>query len=130
MRFSVYYLSWTIALFWVELGIALFVDDAFVRPYVGDVLVVILIYAFVRTFFKVAIAPTALGVLLFAFGVEILQYFDIVEVLGLGENAITRTIIGTTFVWKDWVAYTVGMVILLALEKSFGRHPREWWTMP
>lgn len=30
--------------------------------------------------------------------VEILQYFKIVEVLGLGSSAIARTVIGTTFV--------------------------------
>ncbi|MEM0980026.1 MAG: DUF2809 domain-containing protein, partial [Cyanobacteria bacterium P01_H01_bin.58] len=62
-------------------------NDAFIRPYVGDVLVVILIYAIVRAFFKAAILPTAIGVLLFAFVVEILQYFKIVEILGLESSA-------------------------------------------
>lgn len=126
MRFSLYYLTWSILLFAVELAIALFVDDDFVRPYVGDVLVVILIYATVRAFFRVAVIPAAIGVLLFAFMVEVLQYFNIVEVLGLGDSAIARTIIGTAFTWEDLIAYTVGVLILLALEKSFGFHKREW----
>ena len=39
-----------IGLFIVETLIALFVRDAFIRPYMGDVLVVILIYCFVRIF--------------------------------------------------------------------------------
>lgn len=129
MRFKPYYFAWSIFLFLVELCIALFVNDAFIRPYVGDVLVVILIYAMVRAFFKVAILPTAIGVLLFAFVVETLQYFKIVEILGLASSAIARTIIGTTFVWEDLVAYMVGVLILLSLEKAVGRYQREWYSM-
>ena len=34
----------------IEVLIALFVHDNFVRPYIGDVLVVIVIYTFVRIF--------------------------------------------------------------------------------
>lgn len=129
MRFEPYYFGWSVVLFLVELCIALFVDDALIRPYVGDVLVVILIYAVVRAFFRVAILPAAIAVLLFAFGVEILQYFNIVEVLGLKSSAIARTVIGTTFVWEDLVAYTVGIVILLALERAVGRYKLEWYVV-
>ena len=130
MRFIGYYLGWTVGLFLIELSIALWVNDDFVRPYLGDVLVVILIYAFVRAFFKVAIVPTAIGVLVFAFAVEILQYFKIVELLGWESSAIARTIIGTTFTWEDLIAYTVGVGILLALEKALGPYRREWWEIP
>jgi len=35
----------TIAIFLIELLIALFVRDRFIRPYVGDMLVVVLIYS-------------------------------------------------------------------------------------
>ena len=120
MRFTPYYFAWFIVLFLVELCIAVFVDDAFIRPYLGDVLVVILIYALVRAFFRVAIWPAALAVLIFAFCVEFLQYFKIVEILGLESSAIARTVIGTTFVWEDLVAYTMGIAILLACERTMG----------
>ena len=40
----------TILLLFTEVMIALFVHDKFIRPYVGDVLVVICIYTFVRIF--------------------------------------------------------------------------------
>ncbi|WP_309224593.1 DUF2809 domain-containing protein [Halomicronema sp. CCY15110] len=116
-------------LFTVELSIAVFVQDDFIRPYVGDVLVVILIYACVRAFFPVAILPAALGVLVFAFGVEILQYFKVVEVLGWESSAIARTVIGTTFTWEDLIAYTVGVGILLGSEKLIGPHKREWTSL-
>ena len=129
MRFKAYYCFWSIILFLIELCIALYVDDDFVRPYLGDVLVVILIYAMVRTCFKVSIVTTALGVLIFSFCIEILQYFKIVEILGLGSSAFARTVIGTTFAWEDLVAYSVGIVILLCFEKSFGRYKKEWFAV-
>jgi hypothetical protein len=129
MQFNRYYAVWTAILFFVELGIALFVDDDFIRPYVGDVLVVILIYAFVRAFFKVAIVPAALGVWVFAFGVEILQYFNIVELLGWEASAIARTVIGTTFDGEDLVAYTLGIGLILGSEKLFGPHKQEWTSL-
>lgn len=129
MRFKAYYCFWSIILFLIELCIPLYVDDDFVRPYLGDVLVVILIYAMVRTCFKVSIVTTALGVLIFSFCIEILQYFKIVEILGLGSSAFARTVIGTTFAWEDLVAYSVGIVILLCFEKSFGRYKKEWFAV-
>lgn len=129
MTFKAYYCFWSILLFLIELYIALYVDDNFVRPYLGDVLVVILIYAMVRTFFKIPIVTTAIGVLIFSFCVEILQYFEIVEILGLGSSSLARTVIGTTFVWEDLVAYSVGIVILLCFEKSVGRYKKEWFSV-
>ncbi|MGF1603334.1 MAG: DUF2809 domain-containing protein [Thermosynechococcaceae cyanobacterium] len=126
MRFNAYYLFWSILLFLIELIIALYVRDGFIRPYLGDVLVVILVYAIVRAFFKFSILTTAAGVLVFAFGVEILQYFKIVEILGLETSAVARTVIGTTFVWEDLLAYSIGIGILLGLERFIGKHQQEW----
>ena len=105
MRVNPYYLLWAIFLFLIELYIAIAVKDAFIRPYFGDVLVVMLVYAVVRAFFRFSILSTALGVLIFSFCVEFLQYFKFVEVIGLGDSPIARTVIGTTFVWEDLVAY-------------------------
>ena len=42
----------TFILLIIEVLIALFVHDAFIRPYIGDVLVVIVIYTFVRIFIQ------------------------------------------------------------------------------
>lgn len=126
MRFNAYYFYWTVLLFITELYIGFFVKDDFVRPYMGDFLVVILIYTFVRTFFKYSIKTTAIGVLLFSFLVEILQYFKIVEVLGLGSSQLARTIIGTVFVWEDFIAYTLGIVMALGCEQFIGPRMEKW----
>ncbi|MGF1458976.1 MAG: DUF2809 domain-containing protein [Leptolyngbyaceae cyanobacterium] len=120
MKLKPYYLIWSVALFILELGIALFIDDAIIRPYVGDVLVVILIYAVVRAVFPFSAVITGVGVLLLAFGVELLQYFKIVEVLGLAASPVARTVIGTTFSWEDLIAYTMGVSIVLVFERFVG----------
>ena len=113
-------------MFVTEVYIGMFVKDDFVRPYMGDFLVVILIYAFVRTFFKYPIVNVAVGVLLFSFFVEILQYFNIVDVLSLGSNRLARTIIGTAFVWEDFIAYTLGVLTTLGCEHWLGPKMEHW----
>src|SRR5262245_53501 len=107
-----------VALFVTELVIALFVHDNFVRPYVGDYLVVILIYCAVRTFVKASSLKVAIWVLLFSYTIETLQYFRIVDRLGLSGNAVAKTVIGTGFEWWDILTYTLGIVTVLILEST------------
>jgi hypothetical protein len=114
--FNKKYLILTIILFVIEVLIAVFVRDAFVRPYVGDYLVVILIYCAVRTVLKASVWKVAVGVLLFSFLIETLQYFHIVNRLGLENNVVARTVIGIGFEWMDCVAYTLGILTVFAFE--------------
>lgn len=102
--------------FLIELVIALYVRDAFVRPYVGDALVVILVYCFVRILIPDGCKLLPLYVLLFAVGVEFLQYFQLVRRLGLEEHVIIRTIIGSTFDVRDILCYMAGSVLLAGYE--------------
>lgn len=110
------YVSIASLLLAIEVFIALFIKDRFIRPFIGDVLVVILIYCLVRAFVKTGVNKTAIGVLLFAFTIEVLQYFHLVDRLGLSNNQIAAIAIGNTFDWKDLLAYTIGMAIVLWLE--------------
>lgn len=106
----------TVILFVIELLIALFVHDNFIRPYVGDVLVVVLLYTFVRIFLPEGVRLLPLYIFLFAAGVEVLQYFRIAEVLGLSDNKILSVVVGSVFDWKDIVCYGVGCVMLFVYE--------------
>ena len=115
-RFRLNYFLAFLLLFLVEVCIALFVRDRFVRPYLGDVLVVMLLYCFVRSFLKLKPRVAALGVLLFAFLIEMLQYFRLVEVLGLRNNKIATTVLGSSFDWEDLLAYSLGAVLVLLIE--------------
>lgn len=118
LRFSKKYFLLALLLFIVEYMIALFVHDRIVRPFIGDLLVVIFIYYFIMTFFKLPILPTALSVLAFSFVIEFLQYFKLVEILGLQGSKLARIIIGTSFSWWDILAYTGGIILVLFFEKK------------
>lgn len=118
-RFSIPYFIWTIILFLTELYIGFYVHDAIVRPFIGDLLVVILIYTFVQTFFKLPVLKTAAAVLLFSFFVEWLQYVKIVEILGLDHSRFFRIIIGTSFEWIDIGMYMAGIGFVLIAEYLF-----------
>jgi len=119
LRFNKNYFALAVLLFAIEVLIALFVHDNFVRPYIGDVLVVILIYCFIKSFFDLLEFALALGVLLFAFAIEFLQYMKIVNLLGLEKSALAQTVIGTSFAWLDMLAYVVGFGMVLVVEKQF-----------
>jgi Protein of unknown function (DUF2809) len=121
LTFNLKFFLFTILLFTVEVLIALFVHDRFIRPYVGDYLVVFLIYCAVRTFLKAEPLKVAIAVLLFAYLVETLQYFNIVDRLGLTDNRLAKTVIGYGFEWLDMLAYTLGVGTILLLETIFRR---------
>ncbi len=116
-RFNKKYFASAILLFFVEVVIALFIHDKFIRPYVGDVLVVILIYCALKSVFAVSKLKTALGVLLFAFAVETSQYLGLIFTLGWEHSALASAIIGTSFAWEDIWAYIIGFLSIVFAEK-------------
>src|SRR4051812_43745911 len=103
-HFSPKYLLLTVILFAIEVCIALYITDRFIRPFVGDVLVVVLIYCFVSIFLNVSYWKAAFGVFLFASLIETLQYFDYVKLLGLENNRVLSVMMGRTFEWSDYAA--------------------------
>lgn len=105
----------------IEVIIALYVHDSFIRPYVGDMLVVILVYSFTRIFIPEKCRLLPLYVFLFAAGVEVLQYFKLVHVLGLEDNRFLRIVLGSVFDIKDIACYGVGCILLEAFERIKGR---------
>lgn len=100
----------------IEVLIARYIHDDFIRPYVGDILVVVLVYCFARIFIPKGIKLMPLYVFVFATMVEILQYFRIVEILGLENNTFFRVLLGSVFDVKDIVCYGIGCVLLGIME--------------
>ena len=105
----------------VEVCIALFVHDSFIRPYVGDMLVTLLLCCMVRVVIPDQVRLLPLYVLLFAACVEIGQYFDVVALMGLEDNRLISIALGRTFSWLDLVCYTVGCVVASGLDAIIGR---------
>ncbi|PZR29465.1 MAG: DUF2809 domain-containing protein [Citrobacter freundii] len=116
LRFNKAYFALTITLFITEVLIALYVHDAIIRPYIGDLLVVILIYCFVKSFIDTPALKTAIAVLLFAYAVELSQYLNLVKHLGLQHSRLANVVMGNSFEWIDMLAYTIGAVIIVLVE--------------
>jgi len=110
------YLCAFIVVFMIEAIIAVFIHDNFIRPYLGDVLVVVLIYCFIKAFVRNETKLLPLYIFIFALLVEVGQYFNLAELLGLSEYRIARVIIGATFDIKDIACYMVGCVGLFLFE--------------
>lgn len=119
LKFNWRYFVLAILILIIEILIAIFVHDSFIRPYIGDLLVVIFIYCFLKSFVSLSTSKAALYVLLFSYFVETLQYFRIVQYLGFQRNDLARIIIGTSFDWKDILMYTIGIVTVVIIESVF-----------
>lgn len=101
----------SVLLLGIEILIGLFAHG-WVRMYLGDVLVVILIYTIVRTIIpykniKWFILPSA--ILIFAFAVEFLQLWGFCDRFGI-TNELLRIIIGTGFSLIDLASYLAGII--------------------
>lgn len=106
----------TLFLLMIEVLIALFVHDDFIRPYVGDMLVVVVIYTFIRIWVPEKCWLLPMYVFILATGIEILQYFEIVKILGWEDNTFLRVLLGSVFDVKDIVCYAVGCIALGGYE--------------
>lgn len=104
------------ALLITEIIIALFVRDAFIRPYGGDILVTLLLCALVRIFVPEKCRPLPLFVFAFSIIVEFAQYINIVEILGLSHIGFFRILIGTSFSWIDILCYGAGCLLFFLGE--------------
>ena len=107
-----------------EIVIALFVNDAFVRPYIGDMLVTLLLCCSFRAIVPDKVRLLPVYVFVFAACVEIGQYFDLVALLGLADNRIISIALGRTFSWMDLVCYAVGCAAAFALDQTIIRKTR------
>lgn len=113
---AAYAVSFAVVLI-IEILIALFVRDSFIRPYGGDILVTILICCFMRMIFMEKIPLLPLWVFLFAVTVEVLQYFDIVSILGLGGIKFFVVLVGNSFSVIDILCYAIGCLLFHLREK-------------
>jgi len=116
IKLRVKYLFPAVLLFIVEVCIALFAHDRFIRPFVGDFLVVIFLYCLSKAFLDISTLKTAICILLFAFFVEYLQYVGIVNLLGLRDSRLANIIIGNSFEWTDLLAYSLGILTVVFVE--------------
>lgn len=119
MKFNLKYLLLSTVIFLIEVLIAtVFKDIVFVRSYLGDVIVVMLIYTLVLAFFKVENRTKLItGIFIFSVIVEVLQYFKIADVLGLKPGSIAAVVVGNSFSWIDILCYAAGCTVIFLITK-------------
>lgn len=100
----------------VEIFIALYVRDSFIRPYFGDFLATIFVYTLIRAFATSNFYKALLVSLLISYGVEFLQAIDILSLVGIRSNTVLATVAGTSFDWGDMLAYTLGGIAIVFFE--------------
>lgn len=120
LTFRPQWLLAALALLAIEMAIARYAPPGALRGFGGDVLVVVLVYALLRTCVTQPAARLALWALLFACAIECLQGLGMVDVLGLhGQTALHRVLriaLGATFDVWDLVAYGCGWLVCRALD--------------
>ena len=107
-----------IVLLVVEVLIALFVTDGFARGYLGDVLVVALVYAALLAVTRLGVTgalATTLGVALL---VEVGQALGVLRALGLEDNRLAAIVFGGVFDVLDFAAYLAGGALVMIAETT------------
>jgi len=110
------YLLLAILLLLLEIMIGAQVHDRFIRPYGGDFLITIFLYCLAQSAVRRPVAPVLAAVLLLSYLIESSQYFHLAARLGLTHSHLARIVLGSAFSWVDMLAYTLGALLVLAVE--------------
>jgi hypothetical protein len=111
MRSRAKYLLIALIIFIIEVLVAtIFSHFIFIRSFLGDFLVVILLYFLVKAFRQVTPLPLALAVFVFSCIVETTQYFHLADWLGLQRGNLLSILMGTNFSWVDILMYFFGCI--------------------
>ncbi|WP_298137432.1 DUF2809 domain-containing protein [Flavobacterium sp.] len=100
----------------IEILIAIYGKDDFIRPIFGDYLASILVFYLLATFLKTDLNKIAILSLLISYMIEFLQYINILELLHLDKIKILNILLGNSFSWTDMLAYTLGILTILLIH--------------
>jgi hypothetical protein len=118
MKFKLNYFLLAALIFSIEVLIAsVFKEVVFVRAYLGDVLVVIFLYALAMSFYTFKTSRLLIAIFIFASLIEVLQYYHFAEWLGFGSNRLMMIVLGNSFCWGDLVCYAMGCLGVWVGEK-------------
>lgn len=104
-----------LALLVVEIVIAAFARDQFVRPYAGDSLAVVIVALALRSI-RVRPAAAAGVAVAVAVLIEIGQWLCWLERLGFGDSVTAQVVLGSEFDRADLIAYVIGAALFLGVQ--------------
>ena len=116
------HLSIALVVFIAEILVAtIFSEVLFVRSFLSDFLVVILLYHLVKAFRAFAPLPLAIAVFLFSCVVEVSQYFHLADALGFPRGSLPSILLGTSFSWIDILMYFLGCLTSFGVDFFYFR---------
>ncbi|MBU5488076.1 DUF2809 domain-containing protein [Clostridium sp. MSJ-8] len=110
------YLIIFIIIFMVEVFIGAYSHSGIIRNYVGDILVIPIMYFFIRIIYPKRIRKLPYILFLFAVIVEILQYMKINNILGIEGSSLLGILLGSTGDIKDILCYFIGTIIIIIID--------------
>ncbi len=96
--------------------VVFFSQNHIIRGFVGDVVIIFLLYFLAKVFSDASPLKLSFFILLSAFIVELMQYFRIIEILGLEQSKIAQIVIGSVFDPLDLLAYMAGAILVYFLD--------------
>lgn len=96
--------------------VVLFSSNPFIRGFLGDAVIVMLLYSVTKSVRDFDSLWLCVGVTVFAYLIEFSQYLKIIPLLGFQENLFTRIVFGSVFDPLDLLAYTIGGIMIYILD--------------
>jgi hypothetical protein len=96
--------------------VKIFSGNRFIRGFIGDIIVILLVYFFIKIFSDFHALKLTLFTLAIAFTTEFLQYLRLTSYLGLEHNPLALLIFGSVFDPYDLVAYTIGAILVYFID--------------
>lgn len=116
IKSRIIYLAIAFVLFVIEFWIEKNLQTGFIRFYVGDYLVAILLYTLFMFICKPSYFPAAMAVLFFCYVVEAFQWMDVLSILHVKKTRWTNILLGSSFSWLDVLCYTLGVFTVFWIE--------------
>lgn len=115
-RFHLGYCLFALTVLLVEIVIAKYMSG-WVRSYLGDVLVIVLLYSAIMSVAALNKKSVVLFTLIVAFAIEYGQYFKLAERLGFAPDSVAYIVLGNTFSGADLGCYAIGAILILLVER-------------
>ncbi|PJZ56958.1 DUF2809 domain-containing protein [Leptospira barantonii] len=90
--------------------------NRFIRGFIGDVVVVMLLYVFFKSIADFDPVKLSIFIIVFSFSVEVFQYFKMLRLFGFEETRSTKIIFGSVFDWMDLLAYLIGVFLIFYFD--------------
>lgn len=113
-----YYAIAFISLFLVEAAIASYLKGGFIRSYLGDLLVVILIYSLIMLCSRFSVGKGLLVTAALALLVEVLQLIDLTQFFEGFYKSVAVILFGSHFSWLDLLMYGLGILLVYVVEQA------------